>query len=489
MIFSITIGFILGVSFGSYIWIGASSMLALFVLIFLILVYRIFAPKDISVFLICLILFISGFILGLTRIYFSGVYKQSELSSFLDRKIVAEGIVADEPDVRENSTRLTVRLSSVFDGVATTTVNEKIIAVVSIYPEYKYGDKLSLSLNLEEVESFEGNEGRIFNYPGYLRSKGIWYTAPFTQAKLISSQNGDFLKRNLFKIKSLFTASIEKVIPEPESSLLGGLLLGAKRSLGKDLLDKFNRVGVSHIVVLSGYNIAIVAKSIMSSLYFLPRQISLLSGVFGIILFIILSGAGTSAVRAGVMILLVLFLEKTNREHNTAKVLFATVVFMILWNPLILAFDPSFKLSVLATSGLIFLSPILSKKFSFVTERFGMREIVSSTVSAQIFVLPYILYSIGTLSFVSLPANLFILAFIPLTMLLGFITGILGFISIYIAFIPGVLTFLLLKYQLFIVQVADKVPFGSITIPSFSPIIVFLIYGIIFWWIKKTSST
>lgn len=487
MIFSITLGFILGVFFGSYVWIGASSMLALFILIFLIFVYRIFAPKDILVFLICLILFILGFILGLSRIYFSEVYKQSELTPFSGKEIKAEGLVIDEADVREGSTRLTVRLSSVFDGLATTTVNEKIIAVVSIYPEYKYGDKLSLSLNLEKVESFEGNLGRIFNYSGYLRSKGIWYTAPFTQVKLISHQNGNFIKRNLFKIKSSFTSSIEKVIPEPESSFLGGLLLGAKRSLGSDLLDKFNRVGVSHIVVLSGYNIAIVAKSIMSSLYFLPRQISLLFGVSGIILFIILSGAGTSAIRAGVMILLVLFLEKTNREHNTARVLFATVVFMILWNPLILAFDPSFKLSVLATSGLIFLSPVLSKEFSFVTERFGMREIISSTISAQIFVLPYLLYSIGIFSFVSLPVNLLILTFIPLTMFLGFITGLFGLASVYLAFIPGAVTFILLKYQLFVVEIADKIPFGSINIPAFSSILVFIMYGMIFWWIYKLN--
>lgn len=480
--------FIVGVWFGSYVYLGASFILALFVSIFIFLVFYFKTEGDQKKIILYSILFLASFGFGNLRVYFSEIYEDSQLSQFEEVEIKAEGVVIDEPDVRENSTRLTVKLQNIFGGVSTTTVSEKIIAIVSVYPEYKYGDKLFLNIKLKRVEDFEGNEGRIFNYVGYLRSKGIFYTAPFSQVELISSGNGNFIKRKLFDLKNSFTFSLEKTIPEPESSLLSGILLGTKRSLGQDLLDKFNRVGVSHIVVLSGYNIAVVGKSIISSLHFLPKNISLFSGVFGIILFVILSGASTSAVRAGTMIILVLLLERFDREHQAFKVLLLTVFAMVLVNPLLLAFDPGFKLSVLATAGLIFLSPILSQKFLFVTERFGLREIVSSTISAQIFVLPYILYSIGTLSFVSLPANLLILAFIPLTMLLGFITGILGFISTYIAFVPGVFTFLLLKYQLFIVNLFDKIPFGSINIPAFSPVIVFIVYGIIFWWIKKTNS-
>ncbi len=481
--------FIVGVWFGSYIYLGASFILALFVFIFLLLFFYFKTEADQKRIILYSILFLVFFCLGTLRVYFSEIYKDSQLAQFEEVEVRAEGVVVDEPDVRENSTRLTVKLKTIFDGVSTTTVSEKIIAIVSVYPEYKYGDELSLNIKLKEAEDFEGNEGRIFNYVGYLRSKGIFYTAPFSQVELVSSGNGNFVKRKLFDLKNSFTFSLEKVIPEPESSLLSGILLGTKRSLGQDLLDKFNRVGVSHIVVLSGYNIAVVGKSIISSLHFLPKNISFFSGVFGIILFVILSGASTSAVRAGTMIVLVLLLDKFNREHQAFKVLLLTVFAMVLVNPLLLAFDPGFKLSVLATAGLIFLSPILSQKFSFITEKWGLREIVSSTISAQVFVLPYILYSIGTLSFVSLPANLLILAFIPLTMFLGFITGILGFVSTYIAFVPGVFTFLLLKYQLFIVNLSDKIPFGSITIPAFSPILVFIMYGIIFWWIYRLSKT
>jgi len=483
------ISFIIAIWFGSYIYLGASFILALFILSLVLLFFYFSAEENNKkIFLYGIIILIS-FSLGNLRVYMGDVYKSSELYFFENKQIKAEGIILDDPDIRENSTRLTVRLDKIFDGTSTTTVSEKIIAIVSLYPEYKYGDKLSLNLKLEKVENFEGGEGRIFNYVGYLRGKGIFYTAPFSQASLISSSNGNFIKRNLYNLKNSFTTSLEKVIPEPESSLLSGILLGIKRSLGEDLLNKFNRVGVSHIVVLSGYNIAVVGKSIISSLHFLPKNISLFSGITGIILFVILSGASTSAVRAGTMIVLVLILERFNREHQTFKVLLFTLFAMVLVNPLLLAFDPGFKLSVLATAGLIFLSPILSKKFLFVTERLGLREIISSTISAQIFVLPYILYSIGTLSFVSLPANLLILAFIPLTMFLGFITGLLGFISTYIAFIPGTLTYILLKWQLLVVNISDKVPFGSITIPSFSPILVFLMYGIIFWWIYKKANS
>jgi len=80
--------------------------------------------------------------------------------------------------------------------------------------------------------------------------RGIWYTSRYTQAELLSSNNGNHVKAMLFKIKNAFTRSIDGAIPEPQSSLLSGLLLGSKQSLGKDWLDKFQRTGVSHIVVI-----------------------------------------------------------------------------------------------------------------------------------------------------------------------------------------------------------------------------------------------
>ncbi|TSC69877.1 MAG: competence protein ComEC, partial [Parcubacteria group bacterium Gr01-1014_46] len=296
------------------------------------------------------------------------------------------------------------------------------------------------------------------------------------------------IKTLLFKTKKAFTTSISSVLPEPESSLLGGLLLGSKQSLGKEILSEFQRTGTSHVVVLSGYNIAIVAESIMNSLNFLPKNISFSFGAVGIILFTILSGAGASGTRAAIMVLVALFAKRSNRDYKAGRVLSFTIVLMLAPNPLLLIFDPSFQLSVLATIGLIFVSPILEPYFNGVTEKFGLREILATTIATQITVLPFLIYNTGVLSLVSLPVNILILSTIPLTMFLGFITGIFGLINFYLSVIPAFFTYGLLWYQLKIVHIGSSLSFGAILIPAFSPIFIILIYAGIFtglYFIKK----
>jgi competence protein ComEC len=262
--------------------------------------------------------------------------------------------------------------------------------------------------------------------------------------------------------------------------LLGGLLLGGKQSLGTDLLSEFQKTGTSHIVVLSGYNIAIVAESIMDALKFLPKYISFGAGMVGIILFTILSGGGASAWRAAIMVLVALFAKKLNRDFKVSRALGFAVVLMLASNPTLLFFDPSFQLSILATIGLVFVSPFVEPYLKNVTEKFGLREILSSTIATQITVLPFLIYNTGIVSLVSLPVNILILGTIPLTMFLGFITGVFGLVSLYLSFIPALFAYCLLWYQLTVVHVGSIVPLGYIKLPAFSVGVLLITYSIIF---------
>lgn len=184
------------------------------------------------------------------------------------------------------------------------------------------------------------------------------------------------------------------------------------------------------------------------------------------------------------MVLVALFAKKFNRDYKASRVFGFTVVLMLAPNPLLLAFDPSFQLSVLATIGLIFVTPHITPYLSWVTERFGLQEIVSSTIATQITVLPYLIYNMGVLSLVSLPVNVLILGTIPLTMSLGFITGVLGLLSLYLSFIPAFFTYILLWYQLTVVHIGASIPFGALNLPAFSGIFVGIIYLVILFVLK-----
>jgi competence protein ComEC len=280
-----------------------------------------------------------GSLCGVGRIWYSDLYSESKLTQYAGQKISAEGIIVGEPDVRDTNTKLTVRIDKVLEAKSSENADgrptpaglefrEKILVTVPLYTEFHYGDKVTLSVFLEEPPLIESEDGRSFDYKGYLRVRGIWFTSKNTAIKLIEGGHGTLVKTGLFKIKNAFMSSISNVLPEPESNLLGGLLLGAKQSLGKELLTEFQRTGVSHIVVLSGYNIAIVASSIMNALKFLPipdvvtsgrstflkemfrpKNYSFSFGVLSIILFTILSGGGASAWRAGITKLIVFWVS------------------------------------------------------------------------------------------------------------------------------------------------------------------------------------
>lgn len=482
MILSFIFGFISGIATGSFVPVTAGFFLAILFLTIIVFVYKSFVESEHRHILFLVSVFLLGILFGVARMWYSDLYSESKLTNYVGQKIEVEGIVVGEPDVRDTNTKLTVRLSK--------PAKEKILVTVPLYPEFKYGDKVSMSVVLVSPTEIKGEDGRSFDYGGYLRVRGIWFTSRYTTIELLSSGHGSLIKTALFKTKNAFVDSINNVLPEPESNLLGGLLLGAKQSLGKELLTEFQKTGVSHIVVLSGYNIAIVADSIMNALKFLPKNFSFGFGAGSIILFIILSGGSASAWRAGVMVLLALFAKKFNRDYKASRVLGFTIILMLAPNPLLLAFDPSFQLSVLATIGLIFVSPLVSVYLTKVTEKCGLREIISTTIATQITVLPFLIYNMGLLSLVSLPVNILILGTIPLTMFFGFVTGLAGLLSLYLSFIPAFFAYILLWYQLTVIHISASVPFGAISLPAFSPIILVIIYGFIFgdlYYLKKSN--
>ena len=156
---------------------------------------------------------------------------------------------------------------------------------------------------------------------------------------------------------------------------------------------------------------------------------------------------------------------------------------MIIINPKILVFDISFQLSFLATIAIIYVAPILKPKLTFVTEKFALRETISSTVSAQIMVLPLILYKMGLLSLVALPANILVLAFIPTVMLTGFLTGMVGFIWLPMSLPFAWISWIILAYIIGISNFFASLPFSTINISWFSSVIMFVFYIIISVWV------
>ena len=356
------------------------------------------------------------------------------------------------------------------------TEKTKILVTVGFDEEFHYGDELSVRGTLEKPENFVTDQGKDFDYINYLKKDGILYLINYAEVEILSEDNGSNIKQSLFTVKDQFLEQISFVIRSPESLLLGGLILGEKSAFSQELRQDFINTGTIHIVALSGYNVTIVAEWIMKMFYFLPLMWSFVAGILGILLFVIMAGGQSTAVRAGTMAVLALFARATGRNYDVARILILVGVFMIIWNPLVLVHDVSFQLSFIATVAVIFYAPRIEKYFNWMPKKLGLRDMLAVTTACYIFVLPFVLYKMGNLSLVALPANVLVLPFIPPIMLLGFLTGFLGIIWYGLSVPFGYGAYLLLDYQLYVINLLANVPFATFSLPSFPLWIVVIIY-------------
>ena len=417
-------------------------------------------------------LFIFFFALGGIRTL-PALVAPTTLDARIGAETTIEGPIVAEVDTRETHIRLVV----LYEGVRVLVTTERFVPV-------SFGDIIQAEGILEIPKPFEADGGRTFNYDRFLAKEGIYYTLPFAEVSILEEGTPSF-RGVLFSIKQFFIQGIGLSIPEPQAALGGGITVGARRSLGEDLLEAFQITGLIHIVVLSGYNVTIIAEAIMRSLSFLPRRVGLGIGIGAIISFVLMVGAGATIVRAGIMAVIALIARATGKTYALTRALIVAGLLMLIANPLILMYDPSFQLSFIATLGLIHIAPRIETLIPWVSSRFELRSIVGATIGTQIAVLPLLLYQTGLLSFSAFPANLLVLPVIPFAMLFTLIAGLVGTLP-GIGVILSIPAHLSLSYVLFIAESIAALPGAAITIPAFPFIVVVLAYGLLIFFLYRT---
>lgn len=421
-------------------------------------------------------IFIASFCLGVLRFHTVDNKAPEVFETQVGQEVILSGEIIDEPNLGEDNQKLTVQIEKI---QGKTLYFVKILMSTGLEMDFKYGDRINFSGILKKPENFLTDQGKIFDYINYLKKDGILYTMSYPKIQVSSHGKGNIFKKYLFDVKEKFIEKINLVIPNPESLFMDGLILGEKSAFSQSLRESFVNTGTIHVVALSGYNVTIVAEWIMKLLRrisFISENFAISVGVFTIILFIIMTGASSTAIRAGVMATLALVARATGRNYDVARALILAGVFMVLVNPMILVYDVSFQLSFIATIAVIFLAPRIEKYFTWVTEKFELRDIVSVTSAAYIFVAPFILYKMGNFSLVALPANILILPFIPFTMLLGFTTGFMGLVWHLLSIPVGFVSYLFLHYELSVIEFFSNLPFAAFTFPNFPLILTLLIY-------------
>lgn len=246
------------------------------------------------------------------------------------------------------------------------------------------------------------------------------------------------------------------------SGVLSAILTGDKSRLSRDVTADFRGSGLSHILVVSGLHLILVSRlvSLLLSRVCTPRRAGILSLAF-CWLFAVVSGLGSSIIRAAVMLSLVHLAETLNRRSDTLTSLMAAALLMGLQNPYTLL-SVSFLLSFSAVAGLASLEQPVQNALRGQTPRSGITssllQCLSAGIAAQAGAAPVLIWVFGLVPLLGLVANLAAVWLIEPIMLLGLTALGLSFVSPVLSQLVALPCNALLRLLLFIARVFSRLP-------------------------------
>jgi len=409
----------------------------------------------------------------------------SDVAWFNDRKydLLIKGWIVEPPDYRDTYTNLRVRVQQLDTGKDLFDVGGLLLVRVPPDQVYHYGDIVRLRGKLQTPPVNED-----FSYRDYLARQGILSYMPNADATILPGNGGNPIIAAIYAVKEKSLENVYRLFPDPEASLLAGILLGVDNGLSADLQQAFKNTGTAHIIAISGFNISIIAGIfVMLFSRFLGKRRGAIVAILGIALYTFLVGASAAVVRAAIMGTFSLFAMQVGRRQQGLNTLAFVAALMALWNPLMI-WDVGFQLSFFATLGLI----LYGEPFQQAAERFmihfispktaeylvqPLSEFVLLTFAAQLTTIPIMAYQFKQISLVSFIANPFILPAQPAVMIVGGLTVIASLIFLPLGQLLAWISWPLTAYTIRMVELFDSVPHGVIYLGSFSLAFVFIFYA------------
>lgn len=446
------------------------------------------------------LIFVAAFLFALGGLRTSLVPSQgSELASFNGVGFVTvEGVIDDAPIVRDAQINLRVRAQK----IQVRDEEEQPVAGVMLVQTpnvgtFRYGDPVRVQGQLVIPP-----ESGDFSYRDYLAQDGIYSLVQYAQVEVIGPRKGSPIRAAMLDFRAYAYSIIQRLLPDPQSSLLAGILLGIGSGISPDVLSAFNAVGATHIIVISGSNLAILAGLLLSITgRFLNKNLSAAATITGIILYAIFVGGDPAVIRAAIMITLGLIAARLGREtYGLASLSFAALLLTAI-DPGALS-DVSFQLSFMATLGLIIYTEPLQSLFDHVLSRVFSADTAKKitgaaadgfivTIAAQITTDPLIAYHFGRFSLVSLPVNLLIVPVQSYIMVLGGLGVLAAMLFWPLGQVLAWGSWLFLSFTLIVVRFFANLSFASADVGTISFLELAALYGLIFgvtWILMKSEA-
>ena len=440
----VVVGAVLGIIFrvnyfASPLWLAV---------VIVMLTFTYFRPKMIFV----VVAVISGMVLMFFRI--SGeLAGENYIRELYGRNVVITGTISGDAKSDETGTKVKLINLKVGEGIVTTG---------SIYVSLAKNEKLArddeLTLSGKMTEGFG-------TYAGYMYKPMIkeWKRA----------EPGNMVVR----IRDWFAERIRSKIPEDEAGLGLAYLLGMRTGMKDGLDENLRMVGLVHIVVASGAHLSILVEIARKIFGKISRFAGLAFSMMFVVFFMAMVGWTPSILRAGMMAILTLLTWYAGRKVAPWRMILIVAGTTLVMNPMFLI-DLGWLLSFASYAGIMMLGPGITRFFYGEKKPGVIPSLVLTTMSATLMTLPITLYFYGTISLISVIANLLILPTLPYAMGLVFLTGV-------VVGIPGVemvvswCAMKLLDFHIAVVEFFGAMKQFIVEIPIYQKW-VFLIYVVIF---------
>ncbi|MDD5760446.1 MAG: ComEC/Rec2 family competence protein [Candidatus Pacebacteria bacterium] len=464
---------------------GASFLIALILsrylpfsfflsLIIYSVIYILFSGRQLSSsrkqrFLILFLVLLS-FSLGQYR-YFSFVDKLNKSAIKEAKQVEMEASIISEPVLKTNYQKILV---------------PNIVIYTERFPVYQYGDKLKIKGKLEPLKEF-------YSYNSIIVSGRMSYP----KIELVSSSDSKFsFQKTALSFKNKITHLLQRIIPEPQASLLNSILLGGKHNLTASLEEEIRKSGLSHIIVVSGLHLSIITQMLSNLLgvFCLGNLLNFIISCLFLLGFSLMVGFNSSIIRAAIMAFLLVLSRLNFRLYNPLNALFLAALVMVWFNPLVLFLDLGFQLSFLATTGILLFYPLWNQSHfwqqSFFNNRGAkiIKETTLSCFSAMVLVVPWVMFKTQSISLVAPLTNILVVPLVSLIIAGGFITALFAFIIYPLGLFFGFWLNLIMTYLLKIISYCAKLPFAELYIPYSLRWLIVPYYIFLFLYLRKKNS-
>lgn len=425
-------------------------------------------------------------LMGMVRYELSTGYKQrNHILNYTNIRepVAISGVVVKYPEQRVNKINLAVETKEIFINREVKPTQGKILVNLrDTSNSFQYGDEIIVRGKLRRPRDSR-NPGE-FDYREYLLAQGIFGVMSLNesrQVQKISTGDGSWFLWNLvYPVKKYLDDFIKRNLPTKEAALLRGLLIGERGEIPPELRDAFSKLGVIHILAVSGLHVGFIILIFMGvfGVVRIPYGVRVFLTLLGLIFYAYLTNLKPPVVRASIMGGLLLLGTLLQRKTDGVNTLAIAALFILILNPLEL-FQSGFQLSFAAVAAIIYLYPKLRKIIFFknILQRFQERpfirypvELLLVSLAAFLGTLPFAIIYFNRMPSFSLPANLLIIPLAFCGLASGIVASVLNLFTATLAQLYLNAAWFFLHLIIKIVEWGSQIPLAYWEIYKLTPL-------------------